>query len=70
MQMASIFASTTVLELNINICTVHHSSGITIVIGIEYKLFNYYTMSIAKVYGASGITDLSIKQLTGVYTLK
>ena len=64
------FASTTVLELNVNNYIVHHSSGIIIVIGIQYKLFNNYTMSIAKVYGASGITDLSIKQLTGVYTLK
>ena len=41
---------------------VHHSSGIIIVIGTEYKLFNYCTMSIAKVDGANGITDLSIKQ--------
>ena len=37
------FALTTVLELNINNYIVHHSSGIIIVIGIEYKLFNYYT---------------------------
>ena len=57
-------ASTTVLELNINNYIVHHSSGIIIVIGIEYKLSNYYTMYIAKVDGASGITNLSIKQRT------
>ena len=56
------FASTTVLELNLNNHIVHHSSAIKIIIGIKYKIFNYYTMSIAKVDGASGITDLSIKQ--------
>ena len=48
--------------LNINNDIVHHSSAIKIIIGIEYKLFNYYAMSIAKFDGASGITDLSIKQ--------
>ena len=56
------FALTTVLELNINNYIVHQCSGIIIVIGSEYKLFNYYTMSIAKVDGANGMTDLSIKQ--------
>ena len=56
------FASTTFLELNINNYIVHRCSGIIIVIGIECKLLNYYTMSIAKVDGANGMTDLSIKQ--------
>ena len=56
------FALTTVLELNINNYIVHHSSGIIIVLGIECKLFNYYTMSIAKVDGANGMTDLTMKQ--------
>ena len=71
------FASTIVLELNINNYIVHninnykvhHSSGIIIVIGIEYKLYNYYTMSIVKVDGASGITDLSIKQRAFTYEI-